>query len=158
MSPISPARRGVAATILALLAMASMAACGSSTPKSVPNVTIRTSSTSAVITPSNYCFDPTTHCHATSTKISTIDAKRHSTITIDVPRVVADQHWIVTAFTVTAGGKSTPIDGAGSELLHDAETVRVPVANGTGNYILSVAELRGLAQSGTWSVRVQITE
>jgi hypothetical protein len=139
----------------AVLASATLTSCD----KPIPNVTFLTGSTTTLVHALNYCFDAITHCHNTS-KITIINAKSNSTVLVDVPREVADQHWIVTAFSLSKG-KTTPLDGYGSSVLHNRHSIRLPVpyASGGGSYyFLSVAEIRGAAQSGTWTVQVHVTE
>jgi hypothetical protein len=148
-----PARvlTALAATALATV---TLAACD----KPVPGVTFLAGSTTVVSHPSQYCFDPTTHCHS-SGSIPKITAKANSTVLVDVPRDVADQHWIVLAFKTDSAGTSTALDGYGSTgVLHNRHSVRVPVPNAEGSYYLKVAELRGAAQSGTWIVLVDVSE
>ncbi len=75
-----------------------------------------------------------------------------------VPRNVATEHWLVSAYT-EQNGKQTPLDGAGSTLISDAHTawVSVPAQLVGGSYVLSVKSTDGRIPTGAWGVVVQVT-
>jgi hypothetical protein len=147
-------RRILAAALGAVVTAALLSACD----KPVPEVTIQSGSRTTVVSPLRYCFDSAlTKCRANLTP-QTVSAQSSSTLFVDVPREVAAKHWIVSAYKVDNTGKKSPLDGYGSpSLLHDQHSTRVAVPYGTGSYFLSVAELDGTAQVGTWTVEVQVT-
>lgn len=124
--------------------------------KPVPQITLLADRKVSQIDPLKYCFD-TTNCRQDSTARS-IDATSASTILVTVPRSVARSQWLVTAFQLDPStGKKSALDGNGSAgLLHDAHSTRVAVPFGTGDYYLSVAQIEGTNQRGTWTVRVHV--
>jgi hypothetical protein len=77
---------------------------------------------------------------------------------VDVPRAVANSHWLVTAYRRTAQGKTTPLDGYGSpSVITGRHSTRLPVPYGDGTYYLSVVELNGVKQVGEWTATVEVT-
>ncbi|WP_375480768.1 DUF2771 family protein [uncultured Jatrophihabitans sp.] len=146
-------RRRVLGLVAVLPCLLALGGCD----KPVPGVTVLSGSTSTVIPPQKYCFDSGARACRVSEKIRTINARSSSTLLIDVPRAVANSHWLVTAFRRDKNGKSTPLDGFGSpDLIHGRHSTQVSVPYGTGDYFLSVAELAGGSQQGAWVARVHV--
>ena len=159
MSAPAPAGRRYARR-LALVAVAgagaaTLAAC----QKPLPQVTFQSGSRSVLVSPVAYCYDdqnPTDgSCPARKASVVTLRTSPGDDIGISVPRSVAVQAWIASAYTLTADGKSEPVDG-GTGVIQDNHYARVPVPNASGVYLLSVTQLRGQEQIGTWTVQVEI--
>lgn len=131
-----------------------LAACD----KPVPEVTVLSGATTTRVQPNRYCFDPAgRHCRA-SDAVGTVQAQSNGTLLVDVPRTVADTHWLVTAYRRTASGKSSPLDGYGSpSVLSDRHSIRLPVPYGEGTYYISVVQLSGAKQVGQWTATVEVS-
>jgi hypothetical protein len=155
MPRVTPrSRRVLAAALGVVAATAVLSGCS----KPVPQVTIQSGATTTLVSPLRYCFDTAmTKCRSDVTP-QTVRARSSSSLFVDVPKEVADKHWIVSAYKVDNAGAKSPLDGYGSaSLLHSQHSTRVAVPYGTGSYFLSVAELDGTAQVGTWTVEVQVS-
>lgn len=146
--------RPVALVAVALGSAATLAACS----KPLPDVTFQSGSRSVLAAPSSYCWDISDKgsCHG-SKEQKKLTATPGGVIQISVPRTVADQAWIATAYSVGADGKTTPLDGFGSNLISDNHFGRVFVPTRNGSYLLAVNEFRGDTQTGTWTVQIDIT-
>ncbi|MEP6598495.1 MAG: DUF2771 family protein [Actinomycetota bacterium] len=148
-----PTRIGVVMTGIAAVT-GLLAGCD----RPVPEVTLLAGNKVTQVTALKYCFDAgNRNCHQHD-RPQTITVASASTILVDVPRSVARSHWLVSAFQLDAStGKKTALDGNGSAgLLHDTHSTRVSVPYGTGDYYLSVAQIEGTEQRGTWTVRVRV--
>lgn len=129
-----------------------LAACD----KPLPDVTFQSGSTSVLIAPSTYCWSQD-NCKRGDGGNHVLGARGGSTVQISVPRSVADNAWIATAYTVDAQGKSSPLEGFGSNLVKDNHFTRVFVPTSQGSYLLSVSEFEGDRQSGVWTLTVNVT-
>jgi hypothetical protein len=142
----------------ALAAAAVAAVLLSACDKPIPEITLLSGSTVSQVAATSYCFNSNQrNCHVTSA-VPRITATSSSTIMVTVPRSVAESPWIVSAFRLDDQGTRTPLDGYGSPaLLQDTHSTRVAVPFGTGEYFLSVAQIEGAEQRGTWTVRVDVS-
>lgn len=141
------------------LAAVGLATVVTACDKPRPAVTFQSGSRSVVVTPLRYCFElDEKTCHTTDGRVdTTLRAQAGSAINISVPRTVALNAWIATAYTVGADGKNTALDGFGSNLVVDEHDSRVFVPTRTGSYLLAVNEVRGDTQTGTWTVKIEIS-
>jgi hypothetical protein len=126
--------------------------------KPVPEVTVLSGSTTTQLQPSRYCFSTTANSCRSSDSVGTVHARSDGTLLIDVPRPVAQAHWLVTAYRRAASGRPTPLDGYGSpSVLNDRHSIRLPVPYGEGTYYISVVQLNGPKQVGQWTATVEVT-
>lgn len=151
-------RRRVAAAVLAAGAGAAvLTACD----KPLPEVTFQSGSRSVLISPVNYCFEnDATSCRGED-RVNTLKANAGSVVQISVPRTVADQAWVVAAYTLTASGETQNLPEFGSALVRDNHFTRVVVpSNAAGtSYFLAVQEFRQSDQpTGTWRVQVDVVD
>jgi len=108
------------------------------------------------VAPNTYCNDGAKACHDVSVALPKITAHFLSRILVDVPKEVADNHWIVTAYTVDAKGKRVTVPGADSPLLHGRHSVWLPVTS-SEDYYLQIGDFDGADRVGTWTVQVHVT-
>lgn len=135
---------GAAATLLA--------ACD----KPLPEVTVLANDTVTRLPAARYCFDAQ-HCRKATDTATPIKADAGSKINIDVPKSVASQAWIVTAYTLDESNKATPIQGAGSTLLHGEYNARITVPYAVGSsYYIAVQRTDGTTADATWQASVEI--
>lgn len=151
----SSRRRQVTAWGLGAAAIATvLSAC----QKPTPQVTFQSGARSVLVSPSQYCFPNTSTCRTTSGRVSTaLVANTGATINVSVPQDVAQNAWLVTAYSVAANGSNTPLEGAGSNVIVGQQDARVFVPLTTGSYLLNVAEVRDKRQAGTWTVQIIAT-
>jgi hypothetical protein len=146
--------RVVAAAVGTVAVSALLTACD----KPLPQITFLNGSATYRVSPQTYCFDAQ-HCRAdTSRQLRSIRAAAGSTILVDVPKDVADQHWLVSAFTEN-NGQQAPVQGAGSAVINDSHSARVDVPADLvgGSYVLAVKSTNGQIPTGVWGVIVQVT-
>jgi hypothetical protein len=153
VTAVSRRTRSGALAVSLVAAAGLLAACD----KPVPEVTVLSGATTTRIPPARYCFDAAgQHCR-TSDAAGTVRAQSNGTLLVDVPRTVADTHWLVTAYRRGASGKPTPLDGYGSPtVLSGRHSIRLPVPYGEGTYYISVVQLSGPKQVGQWTATVEV--
>jgi hypothetical protein len=147
-------RLRVAAAVLGAGAIATvLSACD----KPTPNITVFTGRTTIQVSPAKYCYDGNANTCRTTSAAGSITATSGSTIVVDVPREVADNHWAVAAFVKDSTGKITTIDSSSSAVVSKTHSVRllVPQAS-SGSYQLSVQSFTGAAATGEWDVEVTL--
>jgi hypothetical protein len=145
-------------TAAAVLGAATIATVLSSCDKPTPSITVFTGHTAIQVAPAKYCYDGNANTCRTTDAAATISATSGSTIVIDVPREVADNHWAVAAFVKDSTGKITTIDASSSAVVSGTHSVRllVPQAS-TGSYQLAVQAFTGVAATGEWDVEVTLS-
>ena len=76
-----------------------------------------------------------------------------------MPGPVANNAWVVAAYTLDSASKAHPLAGAGSATaIRGRFTTHLSTTPaGVGVYYLQVAELKGTAEVGGWIVRVTTT-
>jgi hypothetical protein len=146
---------GVAASTLAI---GLLTACH----KPLPTITVSGDGKSVIVDAARYQF-PGGPLHRPITDVGdtpTIRVRAGSQLLVDVPRVVADNAWVVAAFTLDSASKSHPLNGAGSaSAIRDRHTTHLSTATvGVGSYYLQIAEIRGATQAGGWIVHVTTTD
>lgn len=152
-------RRAVRASfaLAAIAAAPLLAGC----QKPLPTITVYGDGHAITVDAAAYQFPggPTHRPVSDYGQAPTLSVQAGSDLLIDVPRQVADNAWVVAAFTLDASSKATPLAGAGSAgALRNQHSTRVTSAPaGVGNYYLQVVELRGNQQVGGWVVHVQTT-
>ncbi|MBV9593187.1 MAG: DUF2771 family protein [Actinobacteria bacterium] len=134
-----------------LLAAGLLSACD----KPLPQITVLSNRTVTRISPTTYCFNPT-RCRHTTASARSVTARSGTSILVDVPGSVADGHWLVSAYTQDSSGKQTPIEGAGSGVLHNQHSVWLPVPTSSGAYALAIQSFTGATPTGIWDVVVQL--
>jgi hypothetical protein len=138
--------------------VAAAAALLTACDKPVPEVTVLSGSTTTQLQPSRYCFDAAATKCRTSDAAGTVHARSNGTLFVDVPRTVANSHWLVTAYRRNAQGKTTPLDGYGSpSVISDRHSTSLPVPFGEGTYYISVVQLSGTKQVGQWTATVAVS-
>jgi hypothetical protein len=145
------------AALFALLA-AVLTAC----QKPLPTITVSGDGKSVVVDAANYRFaDGPLHEPVKDVgQAPELRVRAGSTLLVDVPRTVADNAWVVAAFTLDSAGKSHPLTGAGTaSAIHDRHTTHLATTPaGVGSYYLQVAEIRSASQVGGWILHVTTTE
>jgi hypothetical protein len=135
-----------------------LAAC----QKPLPTITVSGDGKSVVVDAARYQF-PGGPLHQPIKDVGdapTIRVRAGSQLLVDVPRAVADNAWVVAAFTLDSASKSHPLTGAGSvSAIRDRHTTHLSTATaGVGSYYLQIAEIRGATQAGGWIVHVTTTD
>ncbi|SDI97017.1 Protein of unknown function [Frankineae bacterium MT45] len=145
-------RAGVIATVT-LAGAGLLSAC----QKPVPLVTVLANETVTQLHPQEYCFDATHPCRKSGDDPQPIKARAGSTISIDVPKAVADKYWLVSAYSLDSSNKATAIDGAGTTLLHNQNNARITVPFTGTSYYIAIQQTNGKTAAGIWQAAVQIT-
>lgn len=150
-------RARAAAALLGTVAVSSvLTAC----TRPAPYITLQTGSNTFSVSPQVWCFDQNQkNCQRNDHyNPRTIHAAAGSTILIDVPAVVASQHWLATAY-VDNNGQQQTLDAASSSFVSDRHSTRVQVPQDAagGSYILAVKSTTGQYATGVWGVVVQVT-
>jgi hypothetical protein len=126
--------------------------------KPTPSITVFTGSTAIKVNSAKYCFDGNAHTCRTSSAIGQITATSGSTIVVDVPREIANNHWAVTAFVKDTTGKITTIDASSSSVVTGTHSVRLPVPQASsGGYQLAVQSFTGNSATGEWDIEVSLS-
>lgn len=88
-----------------------------------------------------------------------ITVRAGTQLIVDVPSTVANNAWVVAAYTLDSASKAHPLAGAGSATaIRGKFTTHLSTTPaGVGQYYLQVAELKGTAEIGGWIVRVTTT-
>jgi hypothetical protein len=145
-------------TSAGLLGLAAVTGLLVACDKPQPTVTFFSGSKSDIVSAQPPCVLAGT-CGADEKKVAVVGAAGGSRILVDVGKDLSRAGWIVAAYTVDGAGKNTPIQGAGSEPVNGAHTVRLQVPSATsGRYFLQVTSLRPNNQLTTWIARVQLTQ
>ena len=128
-------RRSLVTTLVALAAIGSLTGC----TKPLPKITILSGSTTVVVSPQSYCFDPT-HCHNPGGKAPTVHAAAGTSLLVDVPREIADHPWSVSSgkFSVNQTFQVFQGDNYSSGTITNTHTARIEVPYGLGNYALAI--------------------
>lgn len=130
--------------------------------KPLPTITVSGDGRSVVVAAARYQFPggPLRQPVKDVGQAPTIRVRAGSQLLVDVPRAVADNAWVVAAFTLDAASKSHPLAGAGSATaIRGRHTTHLSTLTvGVGSYYLQIAEIRGAAQAGGWIVRVTTTD
>lgn len=130
--------------------------------KPLPTVTVSGDGKSVVVEAANYRFagGPLHEPVKDVGQAPNLNVRAGSQLLVDVPRTVADNAWVVAAFTLDSAGKSHPLAGAGSaSAIHDRHTTHLETTPaGVGSYYLQVAEIRSASQVGGWILHVTTTE
>ncbi|SOD70437.1 uncharacterized protein DUF2771 [Jatrophihabitans sp. GAS493] len=143
---------------IGVIAAVTLAAAGvlSACDKPVPLVTVLANNTATQLTPQVYCFDPQS-CRKSGENPEPVKARAGSTISIDVPKSVADKAWLVSAYSLDDSNKATAIEGAGTTLLHDQNNARINVPFTGTTYYIAIQQTDGKTATGIWQAAVQIT-
>ncbi len=129
--------------------------------KPLPTITVSGDGKSVIVDAARYQF-PGGPLHLPITDVGdapSIRVRAGSQLLVDVPRTVADNAWLVAAFTLDSASKSHPLAGAGTATaIRDRHTTHLSTAAaGVGSYYLQIAEIRGASQAGGWIVHVTTT-
>jgi hypothetical protein len=140
------------------LSVALLTACH----KPLPTITVSGDGKSVIVDAARYQFPggPLREPITDVGNAPTIRVRAGSQLLVDVPRAVADNAWVVAAFTLDSASKSHPVTGAGSATaIRDRHTTHLSTATaGVGSYYLQIAEIRGATQAGGWIVHVTTTD
>lgn len=143
--------------LAALAAVPLLAGC----QKPLPTITVYGDGRSIIVDAAAYQFPggPTHRPVTDYDQAPTLSVQAGSDLLIDVPRQVADNAWLVAAFTLDASSNTTPLAGAGSAgAIRNQYSTRVSsTPAGVGSYYLQVVELRQAQQVGGWVVHIQTT-
>lgn len=129
--------------------------------KPLPTITVSGDGRSVVVGAAQYRF-PGGPLHRPIKDVGqapSIRVRAGSELLVDVPRTVADDAWVVAAFTLDSASKAHPLAGAGSATaIRDRHTTHLSTASaGVGSYYLQIAEIRATSQAGGWIVHVTTT-
>ena len=129
--------------------------------KPLPTITVSGDGRSVVVGAARYQFPggPLRQPVKDVAQAPTIRVRAGSQLLVDVPRAVADNAWVVAAFTLDSASRSHPLAGAGSATaIRGRHTTHLSTATvGVGSYFLQIAEIRGTSQAGGWIVHVATT-
>ncbi len=144
--------------VVVLLSASALAAC----TKPSPDITVYGNGKSIVIDAAFYSFTGSVGAPsiADATDARSISAQQGSKVLIDVPRSVANNTWLVSAFTFDTAGKANALAGAGGVgNVTGAHTTRitVPSASVTPEYYVEVVELRHGLAAGGWVFHVRVS-
>lgn len=146
-------RRGRASALaLTAVSVVGLAACD----KPLEKVTVLAGKKTTVIS----AFHGTQKDVCTGSKsIPTINATRGSTILVDVPKKVADNGWLVSAFTADASCNLAPLPIPASSDVTNSHTLRLTVPiQGQGGYFVMVVPVTGSSLKSSWVVQVNLAQ
>lgn len=129
--------------------------------KPLPTVTVSGNGRSVIVRAARYEF-PGGTMHQPIKDVGQapgITVRAGTQLLVDVPRTVANNAWVVAAYTLDSASKAHPLAGAGSaSAIRGRFTTHLSTTPaGVGQYYLQIAELSGTAEIGGWIVRVTTT-
>ncbi|HEY3736115.1 MAG TPA: DUF2771 family protein [Jatrophihabitans sp.] len=142
------AKARIAAGLGIVAGTVALAACS----KPAPDVTVQSGSTSVVVKPSTYCFDPD-KCKKHGIDVPSISSGYDDKVLVDVPRKVLGHGWAINVVDLdnkTSLGNSSAIT--------DSHSYRVAANLNNGKpFIVQVVQLDGNKTDGSiWSFIVTV--
>jgi len=143
--------------VAAALGCTALAVVLTACDKPTPSITVYNGRTSVKVSSAKYCFDGNANTCRTSTAVGRLSATVGSTIVVDVPRDIANNHWAVTSFVKDDSGRPTTIDSSSSPVVSKTHSVRVLVPQATsGSYQIAVQSFTGTKATGEWDIEVRL--